>query len=630
VSVLHIASGQVEQHGCGMQPETLNDLFTAVVERDSPQVMMERKGGRWVAISAREIKRAVTQTARALAQWGVTKGDRVAILSENRPEWTIVDFACLRLGAVVVPIYATLTAQQAGYILSDSGATVVFVSTAAQLEKTLAIQKQTVVAQIVVMDEVESAAALQMRQIIEGGAEQEEDDKETEAAVTADDLASIIYTSGTTGVPKGVKLTHGNLTSNMKHTLDGYDVGPGQVSISFLPLSHVTARHADIALLSQGVTLAYCPFIEELAQALLEVRPHILLGVPRVYEKVYSKVQENVTGLVKKSIYRWALAVGRAHKAEILAGQTPDSPQWKLANKLVYAKVRERLGGNVKYFASGGAPLGRELADWFATIGIRIHEGYGLTETSPVIALNSPAAHKLGSVGRPLPNVEVRIATDSEILVRGPSVFQGYWNQPGETEQSFVDGWFKTGDIGNIDEDGFLWVTDRKKDLLKTSGGKFVAPQPIENCLKLNALIGAAVVLGDRRKYPAVIISPQFTRLEAWAHANGVRWSSREMLIANPRVKELYNDIVEQVNRNLARHEMLKKVLLVPDEFTSDDGTLTPTMKVRRRAVEERYAQQIADLYVERSRRNMEETGTPGMKGKRRRDEQESGRQREA
>jgi long-chain acyl-CoA synthetase len=628
--VLRLASGQLERHGNTIELETLNDIFRAIVERDSAQVMMERKGGRWVAISARELSRAVAETARALDEWGVKKGDRVAILSENRPEWAIVDFACLRVGAVVVPIYSTLTTQQAGYILSDSGAKVAFVSTAAQLEKMLAIQDQTLVAQIVVMDEVESTAALPMRQILEGRTEQAKDDTEVEATVTAEDLASIIYTSGTTGVPKGVKLTHGNLTSNMKHTLDGYDVGPGQVSISFLPLSHVTARHADLALLSRGVTLAYCPFIEELAQALLEVRPQILLGVPRVYEKLYSKVQEGARGLAKRSIYQWALAVGRAHKAEILAGRTPGSPQWKLANKLVYAKVRERLGGNVKYFASGGAPLGKELADWFATIGIRIHEGYGLTETSPVIALNSPVAHKLGSVGRPLPNVEVRIAEDSEILVRGPSVFHGYWNQPEETEQAFVDGWFKTGDIGNIDEEGFLSVTDRKKDLLKTSGGKFVAPQPIENSLKLNALIGAAVVLGDRRRYPAVIISPQFSRLEAWAHANHVSCSSREMLIANPRVKELYNDIVEQVNRNLGRHEMLKKVLLVPHEFNSDDGTLTPTMKVRRRAIEERYSHQITELYEERARRNLEGTGTPGIKKDRGRDEHKGGNHREA
>jgi long-chain acyl-CoA synthetase len=609
-----------------MQPETLNDIFSAIVERGLARVMMVRKGQEWVSVSAQEVSRAVGNIAKALSDWGVKKGDRVAILSENRLEWAIADFACLRLGGVVVPIYSTLAAQQVAYLLSDSGAKVAFVSSKPQLDKIQSIQSQTAVARIVVMDEVESTHAVQMRQIIEAAPEQA--GKAPEATVTSGDLASIIYTSGTTGVPKGVKLTHGNLTSNMKHSLDGFDVGPGQISISFLPLSHVTARHADFALLYRGVTLAYCPFIEDLPQALLEVRPQILVAVPRVYEKLYNKVEESAKEFPKKAIYRWALSVGRVHLPEILAGKTPNSMDWKLANRLVYSKVRERLGGNVEFFVSGGAPLGKELAEWFAMMGIRIHEGYGLTETSPVIALNSPLAHKLGSVGRPLPNVEVKIADDSEILVRGPSVFHGYWNQPEETEKAFVDSWFKTGDIGSLDEDGFLAVTDRKKDLLKTSGGKFVAPQPIENSLKLNALIGAAVVLGDRRRYPAVIISPQFSRLEAWAHANHISCSSREMLIANPRVKELYNDIVGQVNRNLGRHEMLKKVLLVPHEFNSDDGTLTPTMKVRRRAIEERYSRQIAELYEERSRRNAEGAGVRGREGQGSRDR--SGRHREA
>jgi len=399
-------------------------------------------------------------------------------------------------------------------------------------------------------------------------------------------------------------LTHGNLTSNIQYSLDGFAVGPGQTCISFLPLSHVTARHLDFALLSRGVTLAYCPFIEKLPEALLEVRPHILVAVPRVYEKLYSQVQQNASSFPKQAIYRWALAVGRAHTEEILAGHRPTSRTWQLADKLLFQKVRSRLGGRVEIFVSGGAPLGKELAVWFAAMGIRIHEGYGLTETSPVIALNSPRAHKIGSVGRPLANVQVQIADDSEILVRGPSVFRAYWNQSEETSDAFVNGWFKTGDIGRLDEEGFLSVTDRKKDLLKTSGGKFIAPQPIENSLKLNAMIGAAVVLGDRRRHPAVIISPHFPRLEDWARANHIRCRSREELVADPKVKALYEDVVGQVNRGLGRHEMLKKILLVPHEFTSEDGTMTPTMKVRRKAIEERYSKQIAELYEERGRRN--------------------------
>jgi long-chain acyl-CoA synthetase len=450
------------------------------------------------------------------------------------------------------------------------------------------------------MDPIETAGAISMHRLMhEGSMDQNAGLEASARTISADDLASIIYTSGTTGTSKGVKLSHGNLASNILHSLDGFEIGPGHVSVSFLPLSHVTARHADLALLYRGVTLAYCPFIEDLPQTLVEVTPTIFVAVPRVYEKIYSQVVQKVKGFPKSAVYRWAVSVGRAHSPEILGGKTPTAPSWKLANKLVYSQVHARMGGKVKIFVSGGAPLGKELAQWYASIGIRIHEGYGLTETSPVIAINSPRAHKLGTVGRPLPNVEVRIADDSEILVRGPSVFRGYWNRPEDTRNAFVEGWFKTGDIGNLDDEGFLSVTDRKRDLLKTSGGKFIAPQPIENSIKLNALIGTAVVLGDRRKFAFVIISPHFPLLEEWARANLLSFSSRQELVANPKVKALYEGIVAEVNRGLARFETLKKILLVPDEFTASDGTLTPTLKLRRKAIEERYRKQIDELYRE-------------------------------
>jgi long-chain acyl-CoA synthetase len=425
-------------------------------------------------------------------------------------------------------------------------------------------------------------------------------DLETRSHMTnPGDLASIIYTSGTTGRAKGVQLTHGNLTSNILNSMHGFDVGSGDISISFLPLSHVTARHADFALLYRGVTLAYCPFFEQLPQILQEVRPTIFVAVPRVYEKIYLQVEQKASGRAKRALYRWALSVGRANRSTILAGGIPTSPSWALANKLLFSKVRAQMGGRVQMFVSGGAPLGLELATWYADIGIRVHEGYGLTETSPVIAINNPSAHKIGSVGRPLPNVEVRIAEDSEILVRGPSVFGAYWNRPEETGDAFVDGWFKTGDIGRLDEDGFLSVTDRKKDLLKTAGGKFIAPQPVENSLKLNVLVGTAVVVGDRRKFASVLISPHFPQLEEWARSNNVDFSSRESLVAHPKVKTLYEGIVGEVNRGLAHYETLKKVLLVPDEFNPVDGTLTPTLKLRRRVIEERYRAQIDHLYYE-------------------------------
>jgi len=321
--------------------------------------------------------------------------------------------------------------------------------------------------------------------------------------------------------------------------------------------------------------------------------------VPRVYEKIYAKTEMTAKGFLKRAIYRWALSVGRANKPAILAGQSPTSPRWKLANKLVFSKIRAGMGGNVETFISGGAPLGRELAEWFATVGIRIHEGYGLTETSPVIAVNTPINHRIGTVGKILPNLEVRIAEDGEILVRGPSVFKGYWNRPEETQNAFQDGWFKTGDIGHIDADGYLSVTDRKKELIKTSGGKFIAPQPIENSLKLNPLVGTSAIIGDRRKFALVIVSPNFALLEAWARSNHVAFSSRAELVGNPKVQALYEGIIEEVNKNLARFEKLKRVLLVPDEFSADNGALTPTMKLRRRVVEDRYRREIDELYAQ-------------------------------
>lgn len=581
-----------------MTPLTINDIFFAIVERGQERVMLIREESRWSPISTREFYRNVSGMARALKRWGLNKGERLAILSENRPEWTITDFASLLLGLVVVPIYSTQTAQQTAHILRDSGAKVIVVSTAQQLEKVLSIKNETAVERVLVMDDLNTPHAEPLQRLMRQGPFYRDAELELRArAVSADDLASIVYTSGTTGAAKGVQLTHGNFTSNVLNSLTDFDLGGEDISISFLPLSHVTARHADLALLYRGVTLAYCPFFEQLPQTLAEVMPTIFVAVPRVYEKIHTQVEHITKRFPKSAIYRWALSIGDAHRGEILAGQRPKALSWKLADKLVYSQVRARMGGRVRIFVSGGAPLGTELASWYANIGIRIHEGYGLTETSPVIAINTPRAYRIGTVGRPLANVEVRIAEDSEILVRGPSVFQGYWRRPDESENAFMNGWFKTGDIGHVDDEGFLSVTDRKKDLLKTSGGKFIAPQPIENSIKLNSLIGSAVVLGDRRKFASVIISPNFPLLEEWARANAVSFSSRQQLIADPKIIGLYAAIVAEVNRGLARYETLKKILLVADEFTVNDGTLTPTFKLRRKAVEERYRKEIDELY---------------------------------
>jgi long-chain acyl-CoA synthetase len=588
-----------------MSLATLNDIFFAATERNLDRAMLYREGGKWLPISSSNLRRNIAGTVRALQEWGIHKGDRVAILSENRPEWSIADFAILLLGAVTVPVYSTLTPEQTAYTLRDSGASIVFVSTEHQLRKVQAILPQTQLKRIVVMDHVQIASNLSstcrlMDQFMTQGPDNLDPQTESLArSIQPDDLATIIYTSGTTGTSKGVMLTHGNIASNINCSLLGFDMHPGLLSISFLPLSHVTARHVDFSLLYHGVTLAYCPFMENLTETFLEVRPSLCVSVPRVYEKIYAKTEMKAHGFAKRAIYRWALSVGRRNKPAILAGQIPTFADWKLANQLVFSKIREGLGGRVETFISGGAPLGRELAEWFASVGIRIHEGYGLTETSPVIAVNTPVNHSIGTVGKILPNLEVRIAEDGEILVRGPSVFKGYWNRPEETRNAFEEGWFKTGDIGQIDADGYLSVTDRKKELIKTSGGKFIAPQPIENSLKLNPLIGTAVILGDKRKFAFVMVSPNFPALEEWARANDIAFSSRAELVANPKIQALYEGIVEEVNQNLARFEKMKRVLLVPDEFTADNGALTPTLKLRRRVIEERYRRQIDQLYVQ-------------------------------
>jgi long-chain acyl-CoA synthetase len=584
------------------KPRTLADIFFQIVERNQPRVMLYEKGKEWHSISSSSLYRRVMGVVRALRERGISHGDRVAILAENRPEWTIADFAILIAGAATVPIYATLTAEQISFLLRHSGAKTAFVSTEMQLSKLRAIQSETFVESIIMMDSTApNSSTVSMSAIMDAGPSQRVPELDALAKeIDPDDLATLIYTSGTTGVPKGVILTHGNIASNLSVSLDEFDFrADSDLAVSFLPLSHITARHVDFAELYRGVTIAYCPLIEDLPRVLRHLQPTIFVAVPRVYEKIYNQVQRGVAAGLKKQVYRWAMSVGWAHLDLIVAGERPKSLVWKLANRLFFSKVLAAMGGRVRIFISGGAPLGRELAEWYAEIGLLIHEGYGLTETSPVIAVNSPRACKLGTVGRPLRNIQVRIAYDGELLVRGPSVFKGYWNMPEETAAAFEDDWFKTGDIAVLDADGFLAITDRKKDLIKTSGGKFIAPQPIENSLKSNAFVAEAAILGERRRFPAVVIIPAFAVLEDWAAQKHVAFSSRRQLVADPRVQSLYEGIVEQINQNLARFERLKKVLVVPEELSIENGTLTPTMKLRRRNVEMLYKEEIERLYAD-------------------------------
>ncbi|HYN16391.1 MAG TPA: long-chain fatty acid--CoA ligase [Terriglobales bacterium] len=579
--------------------QTINDIFFSVVERNLDQVMLYKQTVKWIPISSRELYRDVVGTARSLAKWGIGKGDRVAILSESRPEWAVADFASMLLGAVDVPVYPTLTEEQTVAVLKDSGARVIFVSTVEHLKRVLAIKSQTALEKVVVMDYVGIPEGIPMHRMMMNPDTARDPEMDARAnSIGPDDLATIIYTSGTTGEPKGAMLTHGNLVSNLAYSLEVFHLAPGQVGISFLPLSHVTARHLDYSLFQYGVSIAYCPSFHLLPQYLAEVRPTVFVGVPRVYEKIRDKVQREAAKGLKRAVYDWAMRVGRAHRDEVLAGKRPGSMDWKLADSLLYSKIRAGLGGRVDIFISGGAPLGRDLAEWFADVGIRIHEGYGLTETSPVIAINTPDQHRIGTVGKVLQNLECKIASDGEILVRGPSVFKGYWNKPVETHNAFEDGFFKTGDIGSLDSDGFLTITDRKKDLQKTSGGKFIAPQPIELALKTSPLVAFAAVFADRRKFAAALIAPEFSALEEWARAQGVSFADRRQLVADPHVQALYEGIVAGVNENLAQFETIKKFVLVPDEFTVADGQLTASMKMRRRMVEERYRAQIEAMFA--------------------------------
>jgi long-chain acyl-CoA synthetase len=581
-----------------MTIRTISELFYGVVERDFDRVLTIKQQEGWTPVSSRELYRDVVGVARALQSWGVRENDRVAILSENRPEWAVADFATMLLGAVTVPIYTTLTAEQTLHLVRDAGARAIFVSTADQLRKVMEIRDRCSIEKIAVMDDVHEAGIVPMERLMRSGPDQRDEALDARAlAISPDTLATIIYTSGTTGTPKGAMLTHGNLASNLLHSHYLHPFECGQVSISFMPLSHVFARHVDYVMLSHGVTIAYCPFHDQLLSVLGDVKPHVFVAVPRVYEKICSQVRSKFKSPVKRRLYEWAMRVGQEHKHEVQAGKVPAAIQWRLADKLFFSKLRAALGGRVELFACGGAPLSGEVLDWFACIGILIYEGYGLTETSPIIAVNNPKSFRFGSVGPVVKNVEVRVAEDGEILVKGPSIFKGYWNMPDETATVFEGEWFRTGDVGRVDAEGFLYITDRKKDLIKTSGGKFISPQPIESRLKASLLVEEAAIIADRRNFPSAIIVPDFPALEEWAKLNRVPFASREELVANPEVFALYESIVAGVNKDLARFEKIKKFIIAPDEFSMANGALTPTMKLKRRFIEQHYSEELDRLY---------------------------------
>jgi long-chain acyl-CoA synthetase len=586
---------------------TLNDLFLRVAAAANPRaVLWQSASSQWDPISSDQIYQRVRAVAQALRKWGVEKGDRVAIVAENRWEWVITDFAVLAIGAVDVPIYPTLTAEQIAELLRDSGSRVAFVSTLKQFDKLHAVREQTPLEQIVLMDSAEvPAGAVPFSEVIAGAdARGSQRDAEFEAlacSVEPADLATIIYTSGTTGEPKGVMLTHGNIASNQNTAAREFAFSAQDACISFLPLSHITARALDYIMYGRGAQVIYCSQFDRLPYAMREVRPTVFVGVPRVYEKIRQEIERrSALSAVKKKLLSLAIKLGGGHVETVYGGGKPFSPLWKLANKLVYSKVHEAFGGRAHIFISGGAPLGVDTARWFASVGIAVWEGYGLTETSPVIALNSQPNHRLGSVGKPVPNVELKFAPDGELLVRGPFIFQGYWHKPEANAECFdAEGWFHTGDIAHLDNDGFLYITDRKKELLKTSGGKLVAPQPIENKLKTSIFVGQVALVGDKHKFISALISPNFAALDEWARHHGQEGATRAQLVADPRVHDLYAEIVREANSGLANFETIKRFRLVPDEWSQDSGELTPSMKLKRRVITERYAAVVSEIYAD-------------------------------
>jgi long-chain acyl-CoA synthetase len=584
---------------------TLNDLFLRVASAANPRaVLWQDEFDHWQPISSDQIYQRVRKLAEAFLGWGIKKGDRIALIAENRWEWPIVDFASLAIGAVDVPIYTTHTGEQIAALLADAGCRIAVVSTRALFDKLNSVRDQTQLERIIMMDSPAPEGAISFGSLLAGAdARGSQHDPVFDALVrTAEpkDPATLIYTSGTTGEPKGVLLTHGNIAANQNFAPAGFDLGPSDVLISFLPLSHVTARALDYIIYGFGVQMAYCSSFDKLPAAMPEIKPTVFVGVPRVFEKIRQEIERQASlSPITKRMLAWALGVGARHRDTVYGGHRPSSWRWKLADKLVYSKVRAAFGGRVRIFVPGGAPLGIETAKWFASVGIALWEGYGLTEASPVVALNSPICHRMGAAGKPMDNLQLKFAADGELLLRGPAIFSGYWQKTPESNAACFDeeGYFYTGDIGYLDADGFLFITDRKKELLKTSGGKLVAPQPIENKLNLSPLVAQAALVGDKHKFISALLSPDFVALESWARQNGIEAKSRAELVADPRVLALYGEIVRQVNGSLAKFETLKRFRVVPDEWTEASGELTPSLKLKRRVLTSRYASVIAELY---------------------------------
>ncbi len=584
---------------------TLNDLFFRVLEIDRDECLLETQGEDFKAISAADLGDRVMRLEASLEAFGIQPGERVALMANNGVHWPTVDFAVLGHGAVVVPVYPTLTAEQAAYVINDCGARLVFVEEDDRLDGLLEIAEDMPLVEQWVLIGGKSREQVPNLEDFSSTDFDRQAFEQRARNVAIDDLATFIYTSGTTGNPKGVMLTHGNLASNIEAGAECLNFGNDYVALSFLPLSHSFERTVDYIYFYSGINVAYAESIHTVARDFGRVNPHVFVSVPRVYEKVLAKVQEAVASgsSLRRRLFAWAVSVGKEALPYRLAQTVPKgSLKWRLAvaDRLVFSKIRARLGSRFEKAVSGGAPLGRETAEFFWGAGIEIYEGYGLSETSPVLCVNRPGGARIGSVGPPITGVELKIDEDGEILARGPNIMRGYHNLPDETAACFTaDGWFRTGDIGTLDEDGYLFITDRKKEILVNAYGKNIAPAPIENALKSSPYVEHAVVLGDRQKFLAAILVPDQENLSAWAHNQGLGSASLTDVVTSERFLGLLATHIETINEDLSRYQQIRKWEVVPTTFSIEGGELTPTQKIKRRIVADKYAEVIDRLYDE-------------------------------
>jgi long-chain acyl-CoA synthetase len=582
-------------------------FLNAIDSHGNPRAQMVRRGTLWEPISSAELLRRVAGLSMALVELGVKPGDRVALFAANRPEWHIADLAILGAGAVTVPIYFNESPDRMTFILRHSEAKVIFVAGAVQLNKLLECRPQlAALEQIIVADAGTDLPPDCLRYetlIVSAGGAEIAAFRMRASQVLPGQLCTIIYTSGTTGEPKGVMLTHTNLSSNVSDACADFDFRPSQdIALSFLPLAHVYGRMLDYIYLFNGVTVAYVESTDLVAQALLEVHPTVIAAVPRFFEKIYTRIMEQGSAKsgLQGRIFDWSMGVARLAAPWRCNGKPASlglKLKWLIADKLVYAKIRAGTGGKLRMVFSGGAPLSKDLGEFFWSIGVPIYQGYGLTETSPILTSNYPQ-NRVGSSGRPIPNVLIRIAADGEILAKGPCVMQGYYKNADATREAVdEDGWFHTGDIGHLDSDNYLFITDRKKDLIKTAGGKFVAPQPIENALKTSPYILNAMLVGDQRRFVVALIVPNPATVSSKAQSNGIRFHSHDEMAEHPWVRSLIEGEVGRLTANLGQWETIKRFALLPEDFTFDNGGLTYTLKLKRRAVEQKYRDAIDRLY---------------------------------